>query len=185
MPQRRFHTRAALAGRPYQLAASKTGPGRGAGDFLFVCGDFATRAKRSRCQTFRSDFKIRRVRRDQIGAIERTPYFTPRGGSHIKQIVEAIARTASTCSTTGNGTKNPGMNTNGNLPIIRLGTSAWIRLNGPGAVNTARITTFVMTLIETLTQRNEAFASSRFSADLKLMPSMQTKIIGCVDPRAR
>src|SRR5271165_6914596 len=40
-----------------------------------------------------------------------------------------------------------------------------------------------MTVIETLTQRNEAFASSRFSADLKIMPSMKTMIIGCVDPR--
>ena len=40
-----------------------------------------------------------------------------------------------------------------------------------------------MSVIETLTQRNEAFASSRFSADLKIMPSMKTMIIGCVDPR--
>jgi carbonic anhydrase len=45
-----------------------------------------------------------------------------------------------------------------------------------------------MTVIETLTQRNEAFASSRFSADLKIMPSMKTMIIGCVPktlPEAR
>lgn len=54
-----------------------------------------------------------------------------------------MARIASTCSTTARGTKNPGINRNGNVPIIRLGTSAWIRLNGPGAVSTARITTFV------------------------------------------
>jgi carbonic anhydrase len=40
-----------------------------------------------------------------------------------------------------------------------------------------------MTVIETLTQRNEVFAGSRFSADLKIMPSMKTVIIGCVDPR--
>jgi carbonic anhydrase len=40
-----------------------------------------------------------------------------------------------------------------------------------------------MTVIDTLTQRNEAFADSRFSADLKIMPSMKTMIIGCVDPR--
>ncbi len=40
-----------------------------------------------------------------------------------------------------------------------------------------------MNVIETLTQRNEAFVSSRFSADLKIMPSMRTMIIGCVDPR--
>jgi carbonic anhydrase len=40
-----------------------------------------------------------------------------------------------------------------------------------------------MTVIDTLTQRNEVFAASRFSADLKIMPSMKTMIIGCVDPR--
>ena len=40
-----------------------------------------------------------------------------------------------------------------------------------------------MTVIDTLIQRNEAFAGSRFSADLKIMPSMKTMIIGCVDPR--
>ena len=40
-----------------------------------------------------------------------------------------------------------------------------------------------MSVIETLTQRNEAFANSRFSADLKIMPSMKTMIIGCVDSR--
>jgi len=39
-----------------------------------------------------------------------------------------------------------------------------------------------MSVIETLTQRNQAFANSRFSADLKIMPSMKTMIIGCVDP---
>ncbi len=40
-----------------------------------------------------------------------------------------------------------------------------------------------MSVIETLTERNEVFAASRFSADLKIMPSMKTMIIGCVDPR--
>jgi carbonic anhydrase len=40
-----------------------------------------------------------------------------------------------------------------------------------------------MAVIDTLTQRNAAFASSRFSADLKIIPSMKTMIIGCVDPR--
>jgi carbonic anhydrase len=39
-----------------------------------------------------------------------------------------------------------------------------------------------MTVMDTLTRRNEAFASSRFSADLKIMPSLKTLIIGCVDP---
>ena len=40
-----------------------------------------------------------------------------------------------------------------------------------------------MTVIDTLTKRNEVFASSRFSADLKIIPSMKTMIVGCVDPR--
>ena len=40
-----------------------------------------------------------------------------------------------------------------------------------------------MTVIDTLARRNEAFASSRFSADLKIIPSMKTMIVGCVDPR--
>ena len=40
-----------------------------------------------------------------------------------------------------------------------------------------------MTVIETLARRNEAFASNRFSADLKIIPSMKTMIVGCVDPR--
>ena len=40
-----------------------------------------------------------------------------------------------------------------------------------------------MNVIDTLTQRNEAFANSRFSAELKIMPSLKTMIIGCVDPR--
>ncbi len=40
-----------------------------------------------------------------------------------------------------------------------------------------------MNVIETLTQRNEAFAISGFSPGLKILPSMATLIIGCVDPR--
>ncbi len=41
-----------------------------------------------------------------------------------------------------------------------------------------------MNVIDTLTQRNQTFANSdSFSADLKIMPSMKTVIIGCVDPR--
>ena len=40
-----------------------------------------------------------------------------------------------------------------------------------------------MAVIDTLTQRNEAFASNRFSSDLKIIPSAKTMIIGCVDPR--
>jgi hypothetical protein len=39
-----------------------------------------------------------------------------------------------------------------------------------------------MNVIDTLTQRNEAFANSRFSAELKIRPSLKTMIIGCVDP---
>src|SRR5271155_3301839 len=55
----------------------------------------------------------------------------------------AIARMASKCRTTARGTKNPGIRRNGKLLNSRLGTSAWISLNGPGDVSTARITTFV------------------------------------------
>lgn len=40
-----------------------------------------------------------------------------------------------------------------------------------------------MNFIETITQRNEAFAASGFSPDLKILPSMKTIIVGCVDPR--
>ena len=53
-----------------------------------------------------------------------------------------MVRMASTCSATASGTKKAGIKRNGNVLIIRLGTSAWIRLNGPGAVNTDRVTTF-------------------------------------------
>jgi carbonic anhydrase len=40
-----------------------------------------------------------------------------------------------------------------------------------------------MNFLETVTARNAIFASSRFSADLKMLPSKKTVIIGCVDPR--
>jgi carbonic anhydrase len=40
-----------------------------------------------------------------------------------------------------------------------------------------------MTVIETLQERNAAFAAHRFSAGLSLMPTLQTMIVGCVDPR--
>jgi carbonic anhydrase len=40
-----------------------------------------------------------------------------------------------------------------------------------------------MSVIDTLTGRNEVFASSRFSPGLKIVPSLKTMIIGCVDPR--
>jgi|ERR1700738_5269563 carbonic anhydrase len=40
-----------------------------------------------------------------------------------------------------------------------------------------------MNVIDTLIQCNQAFASSKFSADLKIIPSLKTMIIGCVDPR--
>lgn len=40
-----------------------------------------------------------------------------------------------------------------------------------------------MTVLDTLVQRNTRFAQSRFSTDLKIMPSMKMIIIGCVDPR--
>ena len=40
-----------------------------------------------------------------------------------------------------------------------------------------------MTFIETLLERNDAFVKDSFSADLKLIPSTKTLIIGCLDPR--
>ena len=39
------------------------------------------------------------------------------------------------------------------------------------------------TVIETLNRRNRDFASYRHVSSLKMMPSMKTLIIGCVDPR--
>lgn len=40
-----------------------------------------------------------------------------------------------------------------------------------------------MNVIDILTERNVAFSVSGFSADLKILPSMKTLIVGCVDPR--
>lgn len=40
-----------------------------------------------------------------------------------------------------------------------------------------------MTVVDTLTQRNQQFARSAFSPDLKIVPALRTIIIGCVDPR--
>ena len=40
-----------------------------------------------------------------------------------------------------------------------------------------------MDFLQTLAQRNAAYADSGFSADLKIIPSRKTMIIGCVDPR--
>jgi carbonic anhydrase len=40
-----------------------------------------------------------------------------------------------------------------------------------------------MDVVETLTGRNTDFAANRFSPGLRLMPSLKTIVIGCVDPR--
>lgn len=40
-----------------------------------------------------------------------------------------------------------------------------------------------MDFLESLKQRNLEFAEAGFSADLKIIPSRKTMIIGCVDPR--
>ncbi|HEY4065805.1 MAG TPA: carbonic anhydrase [Burkholderiaceae bacterium] len=37
--------------------------------------------------------------------------------------------------------------------------------------------------LDSLIERNQAFAAQGFSADLKIIPSKKTFIIGCVDPR--
>ena len=40
-----------------------------------------------------------------------------------------------------------------------------------------------MTLIDTLTRRNADFAAQEFTASTSLAPTLQTLVIGCVDPR--
>ncbi|MDB5847379.1 MAG: carbonic anhydrase [Rhodoferax sp.] len=40
-----------------------------------------------------------------------------------------------------------------------------------------------MDFLDTLHQRNQAFAADGFSSGLKMLPSQKTIIIGCVDPR--
>ena len=40
-----------------------------------------------------------------------------------------------------------------------------------------------MSVIETFTERNEHFAATHFTQGLKIIPSMKTMIVGCVDPR--
>lgn len=40
-----------------------------------------------------------------------------------------------------------------------------------------------MNAIDTLIERNGDFAAHRFAADLSLMPTLRTMIVGCVDPR--
>jgi carbonic anhydrase len=58
-------------------------------------------------------------------------------------------------------------------------------------VGTQRVTTSqthltteaIMNFLDTLVERNSAFAETGFNADLKIIPSQKTMIIGCVDPR--
>lgn len=40
-----------------------------------------------------------------------------------------------------------------------------------------------MDFLQTLIERNAAFAENDFAADLKIIPSQKTLILGCVDPR--
>lgn len=40
-----------------------------------------------------------------------------------------------------------------------------------------------MTTLDTLTNRNQEFATHRFAANLPLMPTLRTLIISCADPR--
>lgn len=40
-----------------------------------------------------------------------------------------------------------------------------------------------MDFLETITQRNDAFAASGFSGNLKIIPTTKTIIVGCLDPR--
>jgi carbonic anhydrase len=55
-----------------------------------------------------------------------------------------------------------------------------IAFNCPRRTSSERLS---MTTIDLLTERNAAFAAHRFSADLRINPSLKTMIIGCVDPR--
>jgi carbonic anhydrase len=43
--------------------------------------------------------------------------------------------------------------------------------------------TATMNVVDTIKERNQEFARGRFSPDLKIVPSLRTIIIGCVDPR--
>ena len=40
-----------------------------------------------------------------------------------------------------------------------------------------------MNVVDSLTRRNQEFARTHFSPELKIVPSLRTIIIGCVDPR--
>jgi carbonic anhydrase len=40
-----------------------------------------------------------------------------------------------------------------------------------------------MDFIEAIVERNASFAATEFSPHLKMMPSMGTIVVGCVDPR--
>ena len=40
-----------------------------------------------------------------------------------------------------------------------------------------------MSVVDTLVERNLAYAVNRFSSELKIIPSLKTLILGCVDPR--
>ncbi|GIL39671.1 carbonic anhydrase [Roseiterribacter gracilis] len=40
-----------------------------------------------------------------------------------------------------------------------------------------------MNFVETMLQRNAAFAADGFNASLKILPTQRTMIVGCVDPR--
>src|SRR5277367_5080047 len=69
-----------------------------------------------------------------------------------------------------------------NIALVKSSLSATIGI--PVKNNSASTQTCPMPeVIETLIKRNEVFASTRFSAGLKIMPSLKTIIIGCVDPR--
>lgn len=39
-----------------------------------------------------------------------------------------------------------------------------------------------MDTVHTLTQRNAEFATHRFTSGLRILPSLKTFIIGCLDP---
>src|SRR5207237_10555711 len=87
-----------------------------------------------------------------------------------------MARIARTCSTIARGTKNPGINMNGNLPNIRLGTSAWIRFNGPDVVSTARVTTFASASSPRTFQRSASLIPNRPRVDNQAIKGAEAPI---------
>lgn len=78
----------------------------------------------------------------------------------------------------------PGSDPSLNRRKLLVGGSAVIvSLSMPRRGTPAESRSPPMNVADVFTQRNESFSHSRFSPDLKIVPSLRTIIIGCVDPR--